>query len=337
VETLDNVERIAAPDPVTFARRYLHTGTPVVLQGLFDRTPLRELADPRRAQHALADVPLAVTLNDIGEFLQGREELATRSATFGAFVEELLTGAASRDFCVEYATPDELLAYVPPPSYVGLGDPTDTWETYLYMAGAGNAVHLHYDCDQRHVLMVQVFGRKRYVVVDPAESRKLAPGSRPHVRRTSALFLEHMSPADLAAFLRYANAWDCVLEPGEALLIPATCWHYVAYLDAALSVNFRFGRNRYLRTLAEIMPESSVEMQALAARFRDERGVGPGERAAFAELEATDEAWYPNLATRRTALDALCVRLCARLDLPVAGRGYHVADIERRHRVMSRS
>lgn len=337
VEALDNVERVAAPSPSTFARRYLRTGTPVVLTGLFAGTPLGQIADARAAQAVLRDVELTVTANDIGEFLRGRDEVPTRWTTFGGFVDELLAGAAPRDFCVEYETPAELLALLPVPPYVGLGDPADAWESYIYMAGAGNAVHLHYDCDQRHVLMVQVFGRKRYVVIDPAESRKLAPGSRPHVRRTSALFLEHFSEPDLTAFLRYTNAWDCILEPGEALLIPAACWHYVAYLDTALSVNFRFGRNRYQRALAEIVPESSVELQALASRFRDETTLGPAEREAFAALEAADAAWYPDLATRRAALDVLCVELCAQLGLPVAGLPYHVADIERRHRVLSRS
>ena len=207
----------------------------------------------------------------------------------------------------------------------------------MFLAGPGNSTHLHYDVDLRHLLMYQVFGHKRYVVIDQSESRKLAPGSRPDVRRTSALFLEHFSGSDLLGFLRYTNAWDCVLGPGDALLIPATCWHYVEYLDTALSVNFRFGRNRYTRTLAEVLPESSVEMQALAGLFRDEDAVGPDEQAAFDALVAAEDRWYPSSEARLAALDALCVELCARLGLPVAGAPYHVADIERRRRLSAKA
>jgi lysine-specific demethylase 8 len=333
--TLDNVGRVRAPDPLTFERRYLRTGTPVILTGLYDGLPVRRLADARVAQTALADMELVVTPNDIGELLvrSTDADLDARHTTFGPFYDDLEISGPNGEFCVEHDTPDELAAYLPPPAYLRLGAPEETWESYIYLAGRGSSVHLHFDCDLRHVLMYQVFGRKRYVIIDPAESRKLGPGTRPHLRRTSALYLEHFSDADLLAFLRYANAWDCVLEPGEALLIPATCWHYVEYVDTALSANFRFGRNRYTHALSQILPESSVEMQALAARFRDAAAVGPDEEAAFAALQRADDAWYPDRATRQAALDALCVELCARLRLPVAGSPYHAADIARRQRV----
>ena len=338
ITTLDNVERVPAPHPLVFEQRHLRSGRPVILTGLFDQAPIRRLADLATARRHLAGMPLRVTPNNWGPFLRGHDGVAARQASFAGFVDELSAGRGNPDeYCIEYSTPDELSAYLPMPAYLQLGDPADTWESYVFLAGAGNTTHLHYDYDLRHVLMYQVFGRKRYVVIDPQETRKLAPGSRAHVRRTSALFLEHMSDADLLAFLRYANAWDCILEPGEALLIPATCWHYVEYVDLALSVNFCLPRNRYLMALAEVLPESNVEMLALASRFRDETTAGPAELAAFEALQAADEAWYPGEEARIAALDALCVDLCAQLGLPVAGEPYHVADIERRSRVTRRA
>jgi len=332
----DNVPRVSAPNPIAFDRRYLRSGTPVVLTGLATRHPVRRLADPRVARDVLADMRLRVAPNTWGDLLLGRDDPRSRQVGFGTFLDRLTAGeAGDDDYCVEHPTPRELADRLPVPSYVGLGERADSWESYVFLAGAGNTTHLHYDFDLRHVLMYQVFGRKRYVVIDMAESRKLAPGSRAGLRRTSALFLEHFSDADLAAFLRYTDAWSCVLEPGEMLLIPATCWHYVEYVDTALSVNFRLGRNRYLRALAEILPESSVELQSLAALFRDEDAVGPDRLDAFAALQAADERWYPDAATRLAALDALCVELCARLRLPVAGAAYHVADIERQEKVLA--
>ena len=81
------------------------------------------------------------------------------------------------------------------------------------MAAAGARVHLHYDPDLRNVLMVQLMGRKRYVIVDPSQTAKLAPGMPPEVRCGSGLFLENFSDEDLAGFLRYANAWDASSGP----------------------------------------------------------------------------------------------------------------------------
>lgn len=335
--TLDNVPRIAAPNPVSFEARHLRTGTPVILTGLYaDDAPVRRLADPRVARSALAGMPLEVTPNTWGDMLLGTEKPARRQMPFGAFFDELAEGRAGDQYCIEYDTPDELLELMPLPGHVRMGSRQDSWESYVFLAGAGNNVHLHYDYDMRHVLMYQVFGRKRYVIIDPSESRKLAPGSRPQVRRTSALFLEHFSGPDLLAFLRYANAWDCVLEPGEALLIPATCWHYVEYVTDALSVNFCLPRNEHLRRLAEIFPESNVELMALASRFRDPSSLTRVERAAYAALLAADERDHPDDASRLAALDELAVKLAARLDLPVAGPGYHLADVTRRAQITRR-
>lgn len=333
--TLDNVDRVAALRPEELDRRYLRSGTPVILTGLFDGAPVAALADRRRARAALADMAITVTANTWEDLLRGTERQVQRRTSFGRFLDQLVDEANQVDYCIEHDTPDELLAYVPVPPYVA-DDSTDSWESYLFLAGAGNTVHLHYDFDLRHVLMYQVFGRKRYVVIDPTESRKLAPGSRPHVRRTSALFLEHFSDADLTAFLRYANAWDCILEPGETLLIPAACWHYVEYLDTAMSVNFCLERNHHLRTLAEIFPDSNVEMMALATRFRNPDALGPAELDAFAAVQAADQRWYPDRTARLAALDALSVDLCERLGLTVGGLQYHAADIERRRRVLAR-
>jgi Cupin-like domain len=305
----------------------------VILTGLYDRAPISRFADPAVARAELADVPLPITPNPTYEFLQGREAPPVRTAPFGEFYDQLVAGAGSRDFCVEHDTPQALSVHAPPPPYVALGETGDGWVSQIFMAGRGNAVHLHYDCDQRNVLMYQVFGRKRYVIIDPSEYRKLATGAPPGVRRTSGLFLENFSGPDLEAFLRYANAWDCVLQPGEAVLIPAAAWHYVEYVDVALSVNFRLGRNRYARFLAEAAPSPSVELQVLAGCFRDEDAIGPAEALAFEALEAAAARDYPSPEAKVASLDLVCMELCERLGLAAAGAPYHVAELERRDRL----
>jgi hypothetical protein len=73
-----------------------------------------------------------------------------------------------------------------------------------------------------------------------------------------------------------------------------------------------------------------VELVALAARFRDPSSLSREEQAAHAALLAADERDHPDDAARLAALDALAVQLAARLDLPVAGKPYHLADLTRR-------
>lgn len=325
----DNVERIPAPATDVLDRRYVRTGTPVILTGLFDDAPVARLADPVVARRELGDLRLPVRANPVVELLEGRTP-PVRELRFADFHDQLASGEAAGESCIEHDTPEEIAAYIPPPPYVSLGEPDDGWVSHMFFSGPGSATHLHFDVDKRNVLTYQVFGRKRFVIVDARETRKLAPGSPPDVCYASALYLEHFSPDDLAAFLEYANAWDCVLEPGETLLTPATAWHYVEYLDVALSVTVRLARNRYLRFLAETAPAPSVELQAFASLFRDDARVGPAEAEAFAEFAAAANRRHLSRRRRAAKLDRLCAELCARLGLPIAGDAYHLDDIARR-------
>jgi hypothetical protein len=333
--TLDNIERIRAPDVDTFDRVYVRRGQPVIITGLYRGTPVERLADPAVACAELGDVALPVRLNPIPEALEGRQP-PVRTVRFADFHHQLVTGAAGRELCIEHDLPDALAPYLPLPPYLELGEPEDGWVSHMFMAGPRNTTHLHFDADNRNVLTYQVFGRKRYVVVDPSQTLKLAPGTPPNASYASALYLEHFSEADLRAFLRYVDAWDCVLEPGEVLFTPAGAWHYIEYLDVALSVTLRLSRNRYVRFLAETFDATSVELQALLTCFRDEEAVGPAEAGAFAELAATAHRRHATREARAAALDAMLVKLCSRLRLPVARAPYHLADIERRARMVAR-
>lgn len=331
--SLDNIPRVPAPDPGALDHRYLRPGRPVILTGLFDQAPVTRLTDRRVARAELGRLPLPIRPNPVVELLHGRDDRLDGHIMSFADYHDALVADRTREFCIEHDTPDELAAYFPDLPYLDLGERDDGWVSHMFMAGPGSATHLHFDADKRNVVTYQVFGRKRYVLIDPSQTRKLAPGGPPSVCYASALHLQHFSDADLHDFLGYVDAWDGVLEPGEALVTPTGFWHYIEYVDVALSVTFRLPRNPYLQFLATAMPATSVELQALAGCFRDEGTVGPVEASAFAELELAATSWYPSDEVRTATLDALCVELCERLGLPVSKAPYHLADIARRDRM----
>jgi lysine-specific demethylase 8 len=330
--TLDNVERVPTLAPDVLDREHIRAGRPVILTHLFEDAAVARLADPGVALAELGHLQLPVRANPIPEYVHGRPPPRSRTVRFRSFYRELATGRSS-EFCIEHDTPDELARYIPLPPHMDLGSSDDGWVSHMFLAGPGSSTHLHFDVDKRSVLTHQVFGRKRYVLIDARHTRKLAPGTPPSACYASALHLDHFSPDDLAGFLRWVDAWDCILEPGETLVMPATTWHYIEYVDVALSVTLRLARNPYLRFLAEAMPGTSVELQALARCFRDEDAIGPAEAAAFAELQAAALRPYESPEVRAGALDILCVALCERLGLEVAGPAYHAADIQRRERM----
>jgi hypothetical protein len=272
---LDNLDRIPAPSPADLDRLYLRTGTPVVLTGLFGGAPASELRDRAVARRVLGHLPLPVTPPPISEVLARGRTSPPRRTTFAAFLDDLAAG--SREVCVELDTPTPLAARLPLP-YLGIGAAHDRWVSLAFLAGPGSTTHLHFDRDLRHNVMVQVFGHKRYVVVDAARTALLHPSAAPGAPYASDLHLDRLGPGELADFVRDSGARDCTLAPGEALLIPATAWHWVRYEDIALSVSFRLRRNRWLDALARAAPVPGPDTLRLAASLWDEDRVTPAAR-----------------------------------------------------------
>jgi len=332
------IDRIGVPDAETFARDHLRTAVPAVIVPDAD-DPLthgwRALADPAHVRDLLANEPLHVRNGSASELLLGVVAGEVAEVPYGAFVDHLHAQPDTPLVCSEFRTPAVLASLVPVPPFAQTdGDVDADRVSDLFLAPPTAVAHLHYDGDLRDVVMVQLFGRKRYVLIDPVHSAKVLPLTEPGVQRTSGVFLEHLSPEDLAAFLRYTDAYETTLEPGELLLMPAGWWHYVEYLDVSLSVNHRLGRNARLRTLAEQVPVPSVEWMALAQCYRDDTAVTPALTATWEAIVAAlavDDHDDPR--ARADRLERECLRLAMDLDLPAARRPATILDLERRARL----
>jgi hypothetical protein len=89
--TLDNIERVRLLDPEVLDRRYIRSGTPVILTGLYDGAPVSLLSDPAVARARLADMPLPVRANPVSELLQDREP-PVQTVRFADFFDRLGAG-----------------------------------------------------------------------------------------------------------------------------------------------------------------------------------------------------------------------------------------------------
>jgi hypothetical protein len=199
---LENVDRIALPSPELFFERYVKRGVPAILKGVFDSAPLRAIDSAELAEQRLCGVSIEVQPNYM-TFLETGRRGERRSVDLGAFLERL-RHSGERELCVEYRTPEKLLELLPLPALAQQRAPDDVVSA-TFVAGAGNFNHLHYDDDQRDVLLYQVFGRKRFILISAADSRKLDAfvAVRPETRRALAsvpardangrVFFEHMS------------------------------------------------------------------------------------------------------------------------------------------------
>ncbi|WP_404790463.1 cupin-like domain-containing protein [Altericista sp. CCNU0014] len=304
---LNNVERIPVPSSETFFRDCILPQQPVIITNLFDEAPLRSQTTLPQVKKSLSDATIEVRPNYIAQLLSPTPGLGDRQIGIGGFLDELEANPETMDACSEYPTPPELLAQLPLKRYRHLQDERDLYSN-LFVAGSKNYAHLHYDADQREVLLYQCFGVKRVAIIHPQQTQKLDPIHRADLRRTSSFFLENMSEAEKAAFLTYAQAWDTLLHPGETIYMPAMCWHYIEYLEPAMSIGYRLGRNPYNQRLAALFPAPSVDVQALAIALIHTERARENHTEWLERLETAARTSTGTLAEQSSALERLCLQ-----------------------------
>jgi lysine-specific demethylase 8 len=105
----------------------------------------------------------------------------------------------------------------------------------LWFSAQGTITALHFDLPDN--LIVQVHGRKRFVLFPPSERRHLYP----HAWRSTTPHLARLDP-ERPDFVRHPRARDargftCTLEPGDALFLPSRWWHHASSIETSISVN----------------------------------------------------------------------------------------------------
>ncbi|KJE91396.1 hypoxia-inducible factor 1 [Capsaspora owczarzaki ATCC 30864] len=113
---------------------------------------------------------------------------------------------------------------------------SDLTTNLLLVSMAGAVTPAHYD--EQENLFAQVRGAKRCVLFAPDRFPCLYPYPVHHpCDRQSQVDFDN---PDLARFPRFSelHGWECILEPGEVLYIPAYWWHHVESLTDSVSVNF---------------------------------------------------------------------------------------------------
>lgn len=254
-ETL-RLARIPASDTATFRTEYLMKRKPVVLTGLFKNQPLEQLHGLQEARQSLNQDTLGITenyvessLDFIKGFLAGRlgsPESPRKTTTVGEYLDLVARDSHTRWIGTEYPAPEHIVQEVDlrsfgidkvVPGYGNAFRPEhSTAHSLMFIANPGNASDLHTDWDGRDVFLYQVFGRKRVTLFAPASAPLLLP-----INQFGTVRLKGMPEQARDEFVKFANGWDDVLEPGEAVFMPAFYWHHLEYMDLALSFNFRFG------------------------------------------------------------------------------------------------
>lgn len=106
---------------------------------------------------------------------------------------------------------------------------------FAFFGGKNTTVRFHYDIDASSVLMTQLIGRKRVILVSP-EYNKLI-----YKLPFSSFSLIDPDRPDLQQYpaLKHVKGYDFILYPGDALFMPSRFWHFNTYLEGGMAVSYR--------------------------------------------------------------------------------------------------
>jgi lysine-specific demethylase 8 len=296
-----------------FVEEHLKRHVPVVVRGLQRDAPISSLTTQDDVLAAVGDLVIQVQANYTSPLAGARTDV--RRQGLSQKVRNAISEMPLRDYCkhvrenpdtdllcVEYPTPADLLDRMKVPDYCELPWSAEPLVSFMFVANKGNYAHLHFDGDFRGVLLYQVFGRKRVVMVPLEAQDKISPSMN-----FSKLLLQNLEESEKLHLLRYLGAYDCLISPGDTVFFPPSIWHYVEYLDNGMSVNFRFGREEFARQCVDanrvpFYPDLHL-MLARLSRVKD--GRQDRERTIWAQLEQTLGQAYPTTRERHYAVQEM--------------------------------
>lgn len=325
--TLDNIERTTMAGGAELIQDRLRSHTPVVITDLQRGAGVSSISSEQAAVDALGDVMIQVQQNYTSPL--SVDSSATRSRGLSQKVRNRIDEMSLRDYlghvrenpgtdllCVEYRTPDVVLDLLRVPE-ICTSSSADPLVTFMFVANRGNYAHLHFDGDFRNVLLYQVFGRKRVVMVPLSAQDRIAPSMN-----FSKLLLQNLDDEEKLHLFHYLGAYDTILRPGETVLFPPSIWHYVDYLDTGMSVNFRFGRDPFAAKLVDanrvpFYPELH-ELLARLVRIEDGAVRRELETTIWARASVVLGRQYADSSARHSAVQDLYRELLDQLPGPAA-------------------
>ncbi len=136
-----------------------------------------------------------------------------------------------------------------PGAFLELLQTTDFRPHWLMFGPEGSLTRLHRDFLHSHAYIAQIVGRKRCRLFSPDDAALIDRDRGGTVQA---------GPDDLPPYAG-ATAYDCVVEPGEMLVVPADWRHRVLGLDCSISLGYNFftrsNFGEYFLALFQKLPE----------------------------------------------------------------------------------
>ena len=228
------IQRIAPPSLAIFKREYQAPRRPVILTGLMEDWPARRWTlDSLRTR--FGDRQVTAVRTEGGKVVSSaRDGIPYESIRFGDYLD-MLEAPEMPDRYMIFPVSDilpELIHEFVLPEYCR---DAPWFRARFWLSAKGIRSPLHRDPPDN--LFAQIFGRKRFVLFSPDDTRNLYPhriwSGLPDFSRVD------IERPDLAEFPRFPRAAPvtCEVGEGEVLYLPRYWWHQVTSLSRSASVN----------------------------------------------------------------------------------------------------
>jgi hypothetical protein len=220
-----------------FLREYVIPRKPLLIHGAVDAWPALSKWTPQFFKDRFPEKQVKVSYEasmPFAEFIDG--VLASSHEKPGPYMYRLflhehlpevlgdLVPQNPYAFPARYASPLMLEYYRRPDGYLKLlvGGP-----------GSGFPV-MHFDGDESHAAITEIFGDKEFILYAPEDSKYLYPSKK----RDNHSDVDDPVEMDLERFplLARATQYKTVLKPGDTIYVPAGWWHTARVLSPSISV-----------------------------------------------------------------------------------------------------
>lgn len=231
------VVRIKNPDLSTFNHKILPADRPVVIEGAIEHWPALERWSPDYFAQRFGDRTTTVYRTHNAKVVFNHQHgLTNEEQTFSEFTQQITKGMSehqTRMRCSVFNTLPELREDFTVPNYCSNGR---NLQATLWFSGAPSVTRLHFDLP--HNLLAQVYGKKRFILFGPEQSKYLY---RCSIRSATPQFSEvDLMQTDLHKFpkLAHARPLQTTLSPGDLLFIPSRWWHHADSPEITMSLSF---------------------------------------------------------------------------------------------------
>jgi hypothetical protein len=247
------IERRSNLSYEAFAREYLYPNRPVIITDVLRHWKAIGRWTPEFFQTQFGE--LRFNINDSEHGQAGHDKSSGTDFTMREFIERVLISTDERP--APYYRNRDLYALFPSlkedvqpmPDYL-----LPNWldDKYLvrqvgrvlnrgavieiYIGGKGGTFPvLHWDGAGTHAFLMQIYGRKEYIVYPPDQDAYLYPSEE----KMNLSRINSVDRPDLNQFPLFARAVPTVfvLEPGELLFVPCRWWHTAKMLTPSITLS----------------------------------------------------------------------------------------------------